>query len=133
MNWFRIEEGAIVRGNLEKDIPRNKFLRTDKEYADFELRLKFKMLNSDAANGGIQFRSQPVSNNHEMIGYQADIISWKWVALYDESRRNKFLGTELRGKEAKETANKDDWNALTIRCEDPRVRIWINDIQTLNT
>lgn len=30
-----------------------------------------------------------------MIGYQADIISWKKGALYDEQRRWDFLGTPL--------------------------------------
>ena len=43
---FRIEEGAIVGGTLKEKIPRNEFLATEKEYGDFELRLKFKLLRA---------------------------------------------------------------------------------------
>ena len=34
LDWFRMEDGAIVAGSLEKDIPHNEFLSTKKEYGD---------------------------------------------------------------------------------------------------
>ena len=42
MKWFRIEEGAII-GSIEKGYSKNEFLRSDREYSNFELRLKFKL------------------------------------------------------------------------------------------
>ena len=69
---FRVEEGAIVGGTLAKRVPRNEFLCTLKEYADFELRLKFKLIG-EGANAGVQIRSRRIPNHHEMIGYQADL------------------------------------------------------------
>ena len=36
---FRIEDGAIVGGNLRTPVPKNQFLSTKKRYGDFELRL----------------------------------------------------------------------------------------------
>lgn len=133
MKWFRIEDGAIVAGSMEHPIPRNEFLRTERTYDNFELRLKFKMAYPEGTgswNAGIQFRSIPHPEvKHEMIGYQADIVSWKWGALYDESRRNQFLGTLL---EKNPPRNPKDWNEYIIRCEGPRTRIWLNGQLTLD-
>lgn len=66
MKWFRIEEGAIIGGSIEKDIPKNEFLRSDREYSNFELRLKFKInCADDSYNAGIQFRSQPQTEKNK--------------------------------------------------------------------
>ena len=136
LDWFRIEDGAIVGGTMEKPIPRNEFLSTTKEYGDFELRLKYKMKypeGTETWNAGVQLRSQPhPTTPHEMIGYQADILPGKWGALYDEQRRWKFLGNSLNQEEAKKVSNSNEWNSYIIRCEGPRIRIWINGVQTLD-
>ncbi len=69
---FRIEDGAIVAGNLKKPIPRNEFLCTKKTYEDFELRLKAKLVGA-GNNAGVQFRSKRIPDHHEVIGYQCDM------------------------------------------------------------
>ena len=44
-NIFRVQDGAVVGGSLQKPIGRgNDFLCTKQEYGDFELRLQFKLL-----------------------------------------------------------------------------------------
>lgn len=131
MALFRIEDGCIVGGRMDKGIFNNEFLRTKKQYGDFELRLKYRMVCSDDSyNGGVQLRSIPATEKtYEMVGYQADIISWKLGALYDEQRRWDFLGTPL-GKPNPYCAS--DWNEYVIRCEGRRVRIWLNGVQTLD-
>ena len=70
---FRIQDGAIVGGTLERRIARNEFLCTTKTYGDFELRLKVKLLGGEGANAGIQFRTKRIPNHHEVSGYQADM------------------------------------------------------------
>lgn len=94
MDWFRIEEGAVVAGSVDKVIPNNEFLCTEVNYENFELRLKTK-LQGPGDNAGIQFRSQRIPDHHEVIGYQCDMGSDPagkiWGYLYDESRRRKFL------------------------------------------
>jgi hypothetical protein len=127
---FRIEEGAIVGGTLKSRIPRNEFLATKKEYGDFELRLKFKLLGA-GANAGVQLRSQRIPNHHEMIGYQADMGDGWWGALYDESRRNKILTAPKKG-EVEKVLKRDDWNDYRILCEGKRIRLWINGQQTVD-
>ncbi len=127
---FRVEDGAIIGGSLKKPLPRNEFLCTKREYQDFELRLKFKLLGK-GANAGVQIRSQRVPNSHELSGYQADLGEGYWGCLYDESRRNKVLAgppAAERGKNVK----RDDWNEYVIRCQGRRIQLWINGQQTLD-
>lgn len=48
-------------------------------------------------------------------------------ALYDEQRRWDFLGMQLGRVE---NYKADAWNEYIIRCEGPRVRIWLNGVKT---
>lgn len=131
LTHFRIEKHSIVGGVMNKDLKHNQFIRTTRPYKNFELRLKYKVKSTDENyNGGVQFRSMPCTipgRLFEMIGYQADIISWKRGALYDEQRRWDFLGLQL-GVPANYKAN--EWNDYIIRCEGPRIRIWLNGVKT---
>ncbi len=132
LNFFRIEDGAIVAGTLKDKIPRNEFLCTTKEYGDFVLRLKFKLLGDPAkANAGIQFRSKRIPNHHEVIGYQADMGQNYWGALYDESRRKKVLA-QPNLDELNKVLKRGDWNDYEIRAEGKRIRLSINGQQTVD-
>jgi hypothetical protein len=129
---WRVEDAAIVGGALDAVVPRNEFLCTTKSYGDFELKVKFKLLGDRAqANAGVQIRTKRIPKHHEVIGYQADIGQQYWGALYDESRRNKILA-----RPTKEVIDKivkyDDWNDYLIRCEGPRIRLWLNGTQTVD-
>lgn len=131
---FRVAEGAIVAGSLAAKIPNNEFLCTEKEYGDFELRLQAKLVGQ-GENAGVQFRSVRIPNHHEVIGYQCDMGNAGgksiWGALYDESRRRKFLVTGDAEKLAK-LVKAGDYNDLVIRCEGPRVQLWVNGLQTVD-
>ena len=130
LKWFRIAEGAVVAGSLTRQIPQNEFLCSTSQYGDFELRLKVRLVNGEG-NGGVQFRSQRVPNSREMAGYQADMAAEYWGGLYDESRRNKFLGKPDPAAVGK-VLKPADWNDYVIRCEGPRVRLWLNGQLTVD-
>jgi len=130
MDVFRIVDGAIVGGSLKRPVPRNEFITTEKEYADFELRLKFKLLGK-GANAGVQIRSRRVPNHNEMIGYQPDLGDGWWGCLYDESRRRKVLAGPPKAQRGK-PINRDGWNEYTIRCQGRRIQLWINGQQTVD-
>lgn len=149
---FRIEDGALVAGTLGAPIAHNAFLCTTEDYGDFELRLMAK-LTGPGDNAGVQFRSRRVPDHHEVSGYQADMGSvaraWFneitgteetatdpdaapiWGALYDESRRDRFLAWAPPDEVAR-VLQPDDWNKLVVRAEGPRIQIWLNDFQTLD-
>lgn len=134
LDMFRIEDGAIVGGTLQEKIPHNEFLCTTKEYGDFELRLKFKVVG-EGVNAGIQFRTKRIPDHHEVIGFQADIGRTKerscWGSLYDESRRRRMLASPDEATVAK-AAKPDDWNDYVIRAEGPHIQLWLNGVPTVD-
>ncbi len=127
---FRVEEEAIIGGQLKDKIPHNFFLSSKEEFADFELLLEFRLLGKDT-NAGIQLRSKRIPDHHEMIGYQADLGQNYWGALYDESRRNKVLAAPNKEELAK-VLKLEEWNRYRILCEGRRIQLWINDFQTVD-
>jgi len=128
---FRIQDGAIVAGTMDAKIPRNEFLCTTRDYTNFVLRLKFKLVGK-GANAGVQLRTKRIPNHHEVSGYQADMgdPSW-WGCLYDESRRNKVLAQADKEKVDK-VLKREDWNDYEIRAEGKRIRLAINGLQTVD-
>ena len=127
---FRVEEECIVGGSKTVAIPHNFFLAAKEEYADFELRLQFRLVG-DATNAGVQLRSQRIPDHHEMVGYQADLGAGYWGALYDESRRNKVLVAPKKEELAK-ILKLGDWNDYRILCRGRHIQLWINDFQTVD-
>jgi len=128
---WRIEDGCITGGSLTTNVPRNEFLATKRSYANFTLKLKFKLRGDSKktfVNSGVQFRSQRVPNDSEMVGYQADLgdPTW-WGCLYDESRRNKVLAQSDMSKLNK-VLKRDDWNDYEIKAEGRRIRTYINGV-----
>lgn len=127
---FRIEDGEIVAGSLTEKVKQNEFLRSDKEYEDFELILEFKLLG-EKTNAGVQIRTAEIPDDHEVSGFQADLGTGYWGCLYDESRRRKILAgppKEIRDLPVR----MNDWNTYRIRCQGPRIQLWINGVQTVD-
>ena len=131
---FRIEDGAIVGGSLDAPVPRNEFLCTKKSYRNFVLTIECK-LAGEGCNAGVQFRSQRIPNNNEVLGYQADMDYMDvgcryWGTLFDESRRGQLMASDFDRLEP--LINKTGWNVYTIRCEDHRIRLYVNGLQTVD-
>ena len=129
---FRIEDRSIVGGSLETTVPHNEFLSTEKSYANFDLKLKFKLIGSGFVNAGVQFRSKRSGNPaYEMIGYQADLGNGYWASLYDESRRNKTL-EKPDSIAVSKILKMNDWNDYEIICRGKNIRILLNGRETVN-
>jgi Domain of Unknown Function (DUF1080) len=130
---WRIEDGALVAGSLEKKQEKNNFLATEKKYGDFELTLKWKLEGTEGfVNGGVQFRTARIPNHHEVSGYQADLGKGYDGALYDESRRRKMLAQPSPEVLAKAQKPLGEWNDYRIRAEGNRIQIWLNGVQTVD-
>ena len=129
---WRIENGEIVGGSLTEKVAHNEFLATRKSYANFELRLKFKLTGTEGQiNAGVQIRSERLPDHFEMIGYQADLGEKYYGALYDESRRKKVLAAPEADVIAK-ALKLNEWNEYRIRCEGKHIQLWINGVQTVD-
>lgn len=133
LKTWRIENGALVGGSLITKVPHNEFLCTKRSYANFDLKLKFKLTGTEGfINTGVQFRSKRLSDPvYEMIGYQADLGDKYWASLYDESRRNKTL---IAPEESlvKKILKPGDWNDYEVRAENRRIRIFLNGQLTID-
>ena len=130
---WRIEDGALVAGSLEKKQEKNNFLATTKKYGDFELTLKWKLEGTEGfVNGGVQFRTVRIPNHHEVSGYQADLGKGYDGALYDESRRKKMLAQPSPEVLAKAQKPLGEWNDYRIRAQGNRIQIWLNGVQTVD-
>lgn len=132
-NVWRVEDGALVAGSLERRQEKNNFLATTRRYGDFELTLRWKLEGDPrSANAGVQFRSRRVPGSHEVSGYQADIAVRYDGSLYDESRRKRMLAVPAPDVLARAQKRFGEWNEQRIRAEGPRIRIWLNGVQTVD-
>ncbi|MEM9658148.1 MAG: DUF1080 domain-containing protein, partial [Planctomycetota bacterium] len=131
---WRIEEGAIVAGSHERPAPRNDFLTTTREFDDFDLRLKYRIVGDERINAGVQFRTRRIPDHHEVIGYQADIGPNYDGQLYDESRRRRTLaGPDAATlRRALEATPQGGWNTYRIRAVGDRIQLWLNGVQTVD-
>jgi hypothetical protein len=130
---WRVEDGAIVAGDLNVKFPRNEFLATVRTYRNFVLRLEYKLEGTEGfVNSGVQVRSVRIDQPaHEMRGYQADIGKGWSGSIYDESRRNKVLAKADEALVAR-IEKPGDWNRYEIRCIGPRLVLSINGTQTVD-
>jgi hypothetical protein len=130
---WRIEDGAFVGGKLGTKVPRNEFLRTDQQFTNFILKVKFKLIGTNGfVNGGVQIRSQPAKNPpNEMVGYQCDMGEGWWGALYDESRRNKVL-VKPDTEAVKKALKPNEWNEYLIRADGKNIESSINGVKMIS-
>lgn len=129
---WRIENKEIVGGSLSKKQERNNFLCTTNRFTNFDLKLRIKLSGTKGfINSGIQFRSERVRGSHEVAGYQADFGAGHDGALYDESRRKKFLARPpesfLEGG-----SQEDEWHDYRIRARGNHIELWVDGIQTVD-
>ncbi len=130
MIW-RITDGCFIGGSMSTKIKQNEFLATTRNYTNFIIKLKFKLLGDskkDFVNSGVQIRSQRRAGDSEMIGYQCDIgdPTW-WGSIYDESRRNKLMA-QSDMKSLEPVLKRGDWNDYQVHAEGRRIRTWINGV-----
>jgi hypothetical protein len=127
-NVWRVQDGVIVGGHLEGN-PRNEFLATTRDYRDFVLRFEYKIVAPESYNSGVQFRSERITRPpNEMKGFQADIGPGITGALYDESRRNRFVAAA----KVKDAEKRGEWNRYEVRCEGARIQLFVNGKQTVD-
>ena len=124
---WSVGDGMIV--GKSPGLKYNDFLRTRKTYGDFVLKLSFRLMNG-AGNSGIQFRSKPVPDSHEVSGYQADIGQQYWGCLYDESRRKRVLAHATPGSLA--NLKKEGWNEYVITARGSHITLDLNGVRTVD-
>jgi hypothetical protein len=126
---WQVRDGMII--GKSPGLKYNDFLRTKRHYSDFILKVSFRMIDpTGRGNSGIQFRSKPVPNSHEVSGYQADMGMQYWGCLYDESRRRKILAQA--SPESLAGLNKNGWNEYVITARGNHITLDLNGVRSVD-
>jgi len=145
MSYWSVQDGAITaRSTSEHPVKKNQFLVWQLgELDDFELKLKYRISGTLAANSGVQIRSRVEEEGHA-IGYQADIdMTGRYAgALYDERGRGMLASRGQKtiiGPDGKMTRTpigdsdslftnikKDDWNEYHIIARSEHIILKLN-------
>ncbi len=82
---FRVDDGSIVGGKLEKGLKESYYLCTEREYGDFDLSVTAKFNDAEkTSNGGISFRAARIAGSNQVAAYQADMghIQPKYAEIF---------------------------------------------------
>lgn len=120
---YSVDDGCIV-GAVGPGP--NSFLCTEREFADFELRIE--LILEEPGNSGIQIRSH-VNEAGRVYGYQCEVDpserAWSG-GIFEEGARGWLF--PLKDKVAQAAFKLDDWNQYVIRAEGRRIRTWVNGV-----
>ncbi len=129
---FTVEDGEIIgRTRAEADakksgLKKNEFLVTDRDYGDFILKAKIKLINH---NSGIQFRSKRAPDG-AVSGPQADAADGYWGLFYEEKGRG--ILERYPKEKADALARKGGWNEYVITAKGNRVTIDLNGTRVID-
>ncbi len=126
---YRIEDGCIVG---EVGPGPNTFLRTEKTYGDFILKLEARL--DVPGNSGIQLRSHQRDGEGRVFGYQCEIDPSEraWTGgIYDEGRRG-WLFPLSADESARKAYKAGEWNEFTLQAVGPQIRTWVNGVPCAN-
>ena len=122
---WSVVDGAIV-GTSPKSEKRHGLLITDEAYADFEVRLKFKVTSGDS---GFYFRATPVKHNVGIKGFQVEVDhSLETGGLYETLGRAWVKKTDP--KKMKDVYAPGEWSELRLLAGGRDVTVWINGTKT---
>lgn len=136
---FTVDKGEIV--GVCENTKKNSFLRTERQYDDFEFRCQFKW--DTPGNSGVQFRSHQYPSTdplraNQVYGYQFELDSsaraWSG-GLYEEGRRGWLVNLEGDSEAMamkRNAVNLEGWNDIVIQCKGDLIRTWLNGVSIVN-
>jgi hypothetical protein len=144
-NYWTVEDGMICVNSMGDPDHGYVWLSTEKEYGDFELKLKFAAFKESPGNSGIQVRSRYDRDTLYLDGPQVDInppAAWRTGMVYDETRgyrrwifpdlpKGEWVdeGMVLNPAEFYYSDRELAWNKLRIRAEGVDLQAWLNGVQ----
>ncbi|MCH8922372.1 MAG: DUF1080 domain-containing protein [Planctomycetes bacterium] len=122
---WTVEDGLLV-GRSKSSERRHGHLFTDRQYADFTIRLKFKDL---AGNSGLYFRTEKIKGSVGIRGFQAEIDAKSDIGgLYETYGRGWVV--KPKAADVKKYFKPDDWNEMIVTARGRNVTVHINGIKT---
>jgi hypothetical protein len=145
--FWKADGGTIVCDSMGRKDHNYVWLMSDKEYTDFELRLRFQAYRTSPGNSGLQFRSRfdDAASGGWLDGPQVDIpppeaMPWRTGLIYDETRgEQRWIFPSLKDWNMdprfepdrfvfKYAEDGDGWNELILACRGTHVKTILNGI-----
>jgi hypothetical protein len=151
--YWKVENGLLVCDTRGKTDHSYIWLISDKEYSDFELRLRFQASHQNQGNSGVQVRSRwdpealvgdMPGNTGWLDGPQVDIDPnnpWRNGLIYDETRgHRRWINPSLADWRIDSAAwapkrfihyfdnEEPGWNEMTIICKGTFIKTVVNNI-----
>lgn len=145
--FWTVEDGVILCDSIGRKDHNYVWLMTDREFQDFELRLKFQVYSDSPGNSGLQFRSRYDKTDGEgwLNGPQIDIhppkdMPWRTGLIYDETRgesrwiypslKDSAMQEQFKPKEfvMKYADDGDVWNEMVLICKGMQIKTIVNGI-----
>jgi hypothetical protein len=125
---WSVDNGEIV-GKSTDPVPVSTYLLTEKNYTDFRLTAKVKLVESEM-HSGIAFWGRVASEQGDPATYAGHLVMFPsgW-GMYDLYGRN---GLPVDPAPAKKVGKQHDWNDLEILALGNRVRVAVNGTQVVD-
>jgi hypothetical protein len=119
---WSVEDGEIV-GKNSAPVPVSTYLLSEKNYSDFRLTAKVKLVESEM-HSGIAFWGRVASEQGDPATYAGHLVMFPsgW-GMYDLYGRN---GLPVDPEPAKKVGKQHDWNELEILAVGNRVQVAVN-------
>ena len=143
--FWKVDDGAIRADSMGCKKHDYVWLVTEKEYADFSLKLRFQAYRDSPGNSGVQIRSRYDDASHWLDGPQIDINPpgpWRTGMIWDETRgSSRWLAPDVpKGKWVNESMaakglklyyadERAGWNDLDISAIGPHIRVTLNGLR----
>ncbi|MHC4271487.1 MAG: 3-keto-disaccharide hydrolase [Planctomycetota bacterium] len=143
-DFWRADSGAIVCNSIGRPDHDYVWLITEKEFDDFELKMKIQSFRDCPGNSGVQVRSRFDTEEQWLDGPQIDIHPpdpWRSGYIYDETREFKrWIHPSLTswdiersqvkgGQNWKHADDADGWNTIHIVCNGTTIKTDVNGNQ----
>ncbi len=140
-NYWTVTDGVITcdsRGRAKHDYV---WLLSNREFTDFDLKLKVRSFRASGGNSGVQVRSRYDAESFWLDGPQIDIHPpgpFRTGLIYDETRGVRHWvfpvlpGSKMEAEQGaknpvwKQSDEGDGWNDLLIECRGTRIRTTVN-------
>lgn len=142
-DFWSVDKGSLLANSLGYKGHDYIWLQSEKEYADFELRLKYQPSRESPGNAGVQIRSRYDESEGWLNGPQVDIHPpgpWRTGYVYDETRgHQRWINPSLENwvidsatyapkKVVQYYADQGPgWNDLTIICRGSHIKTIVNN------
>jgi uncharacterized protein (DUF427 family) len=126
--YWSVVDGVIV-GKNTTEVPVSTYLFTKKNYSDFRLKAKVKLVESEM-HSGIAFWGRIAPEKGDPYTYMGHLVMFPsgW-GMYDLHRRG---GLPVDGNPAKKVGKQHDWNDLEILAQGNRVRVAVNGVAVVD-